>query len=208
MEDDPHSRRTRDARARDTSNGTPTTWPLVISATRRLVSAFQAASTPDSMPPWRLTRIRSTSSAATSSGSCAVSSTISSNVIAMGTKLHAIRSRGKPSVDSRGLGILLMRSTRKRPLEWKRWRKILADRACESARRIRCDPVSADTTCPWARAGKTVRRTARQGETSGSERVNIRPFAASRLWQIAPSKGRFRVQSSSHKSVACRGDCA
>src|SRR5277367_6193434 len=46
MNDRSHGRSRREARARDSANGMPSTWPLVISATRRLVSAFQAASTP------------------------------------------------------------------------------------------------------------------------------------------------------------------
>jgi len=57
--------------------------------------------------------------------------------------------------------------------------------------------------CPWARAGETDQRLARKGEASWSERVNIRPFAASRLWQIAPGEGRFRV-----KKDSCSGKSA
>jgi len=44
-----------------------------------------------------------------------------------------------------------------------------------------CDPVSADTTCPWARAWETVRRTARQGETIGRREKDSRTGSPKRV---------------------------
>src|SRR5271157_5409177 len=56
MEQPPHWPRLLRMRARDSSTGMPRTLPVSISAMRRSISVFQAASIPGSIPPCRASR--------------------------------------------------------------------------------------------------------------------------------------------------------